>query len=261
MKNLSVYLINLDRSPDRLEKMTQKFNEVGLPFERFSGIDGKLLPKDIIAKIRKNQRWIHPLSLGEIGCYKSHMDVLQHFLENTSDEFLFVAEDDLYPDSHIVAKLNIIMENWNPDCDMLKMAEFYHRIGEVVQTIPMGDEVIEIYRPLKINAATACHLVSRKGALKILENLKYRRPFDIDLQTLWENNLTIYQTSDVHNRRALWGEDSIIGKRKKPTLTHIHFKLWFYWHNMLYNIKHWGFFKTIYLLLLYRLKKHNLIKA
>jgi GR25 family glycosyltransferase involved in LPS biosynthesis len=41
------YLINLDRSPNRMEAMTQELERAQIPFERVAGVDGKAMqPED-----------------------------------------------------------------------------------------------------------------------------------------------------------------------------------------------------------------------
>ena len=51
-----VYVINLDRRPDRLDQITEELDKIGLPFKRFAAIDRKP---------------------GTIGCGLSHLAVLK----------------------------------------------------------------------------------------------------------------------------------------------------------------------------------------
>jgi glycosyl transferase family 25 len=50
IQGVSVYVINLDRSQDRLEKISLQLQELDFPFQRISAVDGK------IATPEQNQR-------------------------------------------------------------------------------------------------------------------------------------------------------------------------------------------------------------
>ncbi len=77
---MRTYVINLDRSPERMALMTQRLD--GLPFERFPAIDGKEID------------YAGPLSCGEAACVMSHRALWQRLLD--SDEpFICILEDDI----------------------------------------------------------------------------------------------------------------------------------------------------------------------
>ena len=89
VKNLSAWLINLDRSPERLAQMQPRIDALGAPFEvrRFSAVDGKARPElmaqvDQPAFIRAIGRPILP---GEVGVYFSHLGVWQAFLQSQAE--------------------------------------------------------------------------------------------------------------------------------------------------------------------------------
>ncbi len=76
------YYINLDKAADRrssIEKELRKA-DVKSAYQRFRAVDGSKLP-------RRNSR----LTAGEIGCYRSHADVLDL---GKGDRWLHVLEDD-----------------------------------------------------------------------------------------------------------------------------------------------------------------------
>ena len=75
-----VYVINLDRRPDRLDEITDELDRMGLPFKRFAGSDRKP---------------------GILGCGLSHLAVLKEAkslgLKNVlifEDDFTFLVEKD-----------------------------------------------------------------------------------------------------------------------------------------------------------------------
>lgn len=92
---MKVYLINLDRRPDRLAEMTARLNALGLEFERISAVDGK--NSSIFAHVAWVKAYIYhqmkPPSRGSIGCFLSHRKVWQDMQTNQISQAL-VLEDD-----------------------------------------------------------------------------------------------------------------------------------------------------------------------
>ena len=93
---MNIYLINLDRRPDRLSYVSKQLDSIGLPFERFSAIDGQkedaILPdirRELFIINQKNK----PVR-GEIACAASHLAVWKRFLA-TNEEYALVLEDDI----------------------------------------------------------------------------------------------------------------------------------------------------------------------
>ena len=95
---MEVYVINLDRSPERLERMKRRLGKLGIPFVRIAGADGKSRPfvagKDYSPKK-------YSLAAGkqttptEIGCYISHYTVMEKFLRSSAKPFALIIEDDM----------------------------------------------------------------------------------------------------------------------------------------------------------------------
>ena len=86
-----VYVINLDRSTDRLTLITQTFEKLGLEFERVNAVDGSQLEaKDYTAA----NQFHRPLQANEIACYLSHVKCWNKILTDNVD-FGVVLEDDI----------------------------------------------------------------------------------------------------------------------------------------------------------------------
>lgn len=94
---LPVWVINLDRSPDRMGRMDQGLRAQGLRYKRISGIDGRaefcrLLPKvDRVAYERNMGQELLP---GKVGCYFSHLSAWQRLIES-GQEIALILEDDV----------------------------------------------------------------------------------------------------------------------------------------------------------------------
>jgi len=104
MQNLPVYVINLDRRPDRWLRCQNEVNVAGLTnVTRVSGIDGKMIdmkqveiltgPKvfQTLGKLRQSDEELG--TVGAIGCYLSHMKVWQMIQDQNSPAL--VLEDDI----------------------------------------------------------------------------------------------------------------------------------------------------------------------
>ncbi|MFQ5624619.1 MAG: glycosyltransferase family 25 protein [Paracoccaceae bacterium] len=93
---VAIKLINLDRSPDRLDMASAQLDAARFPFERVAAVDGaalvgrtpeNYLPAQAVAAMGRE------LNRGEIGCYLSHLECLEGFLDGDAP-FLMVLEDD-----------------------------------------------------------------------------------------------------------------------------------------------------------------------
>ncbi len=91
---MQTYLVNLDRSLDRLAIMTERLASIGIAWERIPAVDGKLLGAEQKSAVN-SPNWKFPTRLtpGEIGCMMSHRRCWERFL-STHDEWLLVIEDD-----------------------------------------------------------------------------------------------------------------------------------------------------------------------
>ena len=90
--NIKYLVINMDRSPDRLEKMRHAFQEAGLPpFHRIVGVDPVLHREEI--------DFPHPKGLapGNIGTFASHRACWKHMVNDSNHEWFVVMEDDAFP--------------------------------------------------------------------------------------------------------------------------------------------------------------------
>lgn len=93
---IKVYLINLDRSPDRLANAVKNLNRVGLSFERISAVDGtKLDMKNIdsfaVREAVEKNSWI---TQAVIGCAISHYLAYDKFIAS-GGEWALILEDDV----------------------------------------------------------------------------------------------------------------------------------------------------------------------
>lgn len=103
---MKIFLINLDRRPDRLQFVASQLNNLQLDFERISAIDGEKINIETLndIKINNNRHYIERsrlLSMGEIGCALSHRLIWKRMLEQNLD-YALILEDDVTIDAKLL---------------------------------------------------------------------------------------------------------------------------------------------------------------
>lgn len=107
---MRIFVINLERRPDRLESIATRLNMLGLEFERVQAFDGmnnsvKHLvswPKAILFN------YLQRPSLGVIGCYQSHRLVFQKIVKDKIPQALVLEDDaELHDWDPEILKVNI----------------------------------------------------------------------------------------------------------------------------------------------------------
>ena len=88
----NVYLINMDKSKERLEKMQLQLPILGRNYTRIKAIDGKELTKDEIDE-NCTSLCSNFCTKSMIGCFLSHKKAWQTMIDN-NDNYAMVMEDD-----------------------------------------------------------------------------------------------------------------------------------------------------------------------
>ncbi len=98
---MRAYLINLDRSPDRLAAAAARLCAAGLPYVRVAGVDGRAMSRE--ERRRSVRPWrfflVHGRfpTPGECGCSLSHNALFRRMLEDGAPAAI-AFEDDVDPD-------------------------------------------------------------------------------------------------------------------------------------------------------------------
>ena len=107
---MKVYLINLDRRPDRLAEMTERLNALGLEFERVSAVDAKTAKfvwqvswwKAVVYKLG------HLPTRGAIACYYSHRYIWGDMIaKDISHALVFEDDAEVIEWDDALAKINL----------------------------------------------------------------------------------------------------------------------------------------------------------
>ncbi|KXF76773.1 hypothetical protein ATN84_12180 [Paramesorhizobium deserti] len=112
------YLINLDRSQDRLKLMTYAFSSLGIAFERVPAIDGAILTPELLKTVCANQS----MSAGSIACFLSHRECWDR-IANGDGDYGAIFEDDIHFSP--VSRQFLGNDDWIPrDADIVKLESF-----------------------------------------------------------------------------------------------------------------------------------------
>jgi glycosyl transferase, family 25 len=149
---MKIYLINLDRHPDRLAHMSEQLS--GIAFERVAAVDGTNNPP-----VPKG------LSRFEMACLESHKAVWRTLLAGP-DRQVCVLEDDL----HIWPDFPALIgdESWIPaDAHAVKLDTYFQKVklGDLRAAFP-GRQLARLYTR---HQSSAAYLVTRAGAARYLE--------------------------------------------------------------------------------------------
>lgn len=95
-----IFMINLDRRPERRARMIDSFNALGLDVQNFTAIDGVELNDDELKKIGiefldgyADPYLNRPMTLGEVGCFLSHFYIWEKMVKENLEEVLILEDD------------------------------------------------------------------------------------------------------------------------------------------------------------------------
>lgn len=162
---MQLFLINLDRQPERLARMETLFAELGLALTRLSAIDGRRLDVDEAARWQAPRPDGRTLAMGETACFLSHRACWQRIVEDDLPAAA-IFEDDL----HVSADAGIFLKNhtWLPaDADVVKIETKlqYARLDKAPASEIAGRG---LYRLRSRHAGAGGYIVTRSGAEKML---------------------------------------------------------------------------------------------
>jgi glycosyl transferase family 25 len=160
-----IFVVNLERSPERREAITTSLEPLGLEFEFFAAVDGNQLGTEDLSVYSESDAIKtvgRALTLGEIGCYLSHVGVWKEIVARNLPEAL-VLEDDAeigLAALEILARRQFLPTDW----------EFINFLSDTRQTT-LGNPIWDIYRVAEFRGwanGSVAYLLSQGGARRLL---------------------------------------------------------------------------------------------
>ena len=180
MNGLQTWVINLDRAPERLARVSAQLQHLQLPFTRLAAVDARALtPQERAALDEPAYRRKHGMSpvLGELGCYLSHVAVMRAFLASAAD-FALVLEDDVLLRDSLPAVLQGLMRNplrW----DVAKLSAVHRGTPVPYLQVAPGHQLAVM---LSRCTGSSAYLMNRRAAQAYLREpgglLPMQLPFD-----------------------------------------------------------------------------------
>lgn len=175
--DFDVYLINLDRNKDRLDRFSKEYASSDISFKtvkRIPAVDGKKLNiaqyvsdrafKEIKSIETSGYRTKHyQLTRGAIGCYLSHLKTYKIIAESTA-EWGLIFEDDVSISKNFYSKLNNIVSKIPNNWDILLLGCHCQKCKR-----------FDIYSHVKKFILLHCYIIKRKTAEKLYTILNEKR--------------------------------------------------------------------------------------
>ncbi|WP_421328139.1 glycosyltransferase family 25 protein [Aeromonas veronii] len=170
---IPVFIISLTRSADRRAMVERQMSHLGIDFEFFDAVDGKSLPSDRLAKVDFNlarETCGHDLSLGEVGCAMSHINIYEVMVERNIPRCV-ILEDDIYVHMHFKAIINDVINKNSSDIVFLHHGKAKHL--PIYSSLPEGYRLAKYLTPSKNSQrgiiSTGGYILTLAGAHKLLK--------------------------------------------------------------------------------------------
>lgn len=228
-----IYVINLDRRPEKWKRMQGVLKEVGINGNRFSAIDGMGISDETQIELAGN----YPVRMlkGEVGCLLSHVSVIKDAYDRGFN-LIWVFEDDIeiVEDPRVMTPIIKALTMIDPNWDVLYTdIDSKHNNGETALALGLDfrpDRLfhypLEYYlrrRPVNPDLMRLgqryglySYLVSRKGMKKIYHYFTHVylwTAIDIDIHYI----PTLREYSTTREIVTIWTHSPISDTREEAT--------------------------------------------
>lgn len=169
MHRMRTWVINLDRAPDRLARIAARLQALGLPWTRLPAVDARALTPEQRAALDEpafcRKHGMTPLP-GELGCYLSHVQAMQHLLASDA-EFALVLEDDVLLHDSLPAVLRGLLAH--PDrWDVVKLSAVHRGTPVPYLEVAPGQQLAVM---LSRCTGSSAYLMNRRAAQAYAQGL------------------------------------------------------------------------------------------
>lgn len=149
------YLINMQRSADRLQAMSARFHALGMSFERIAAVDGATLTAEQIADFVRERpleasgdvfstgprKW----TASNIGCFLSHQAAWR-IAADSADAYTAIFEDDMHLSDTLPALLS--STDWLPGGNsIVRLEPSYNRVKLDAKVADIAGRQLRLVRP------------------------------------------------------------------------------------------------------------------
>ena len=201
---IPVFLISLERTPERYDVMRRQFDTARVPFTWIKAIDGQRLSEQELRRImpRPNSLLLRfPLTAGQIASTASHRHAIELIRESGAD-FGCVMEDDGKFDATFAEFLDRDWLATLPTFDALKLACDWASRGDDLAVPISGRGARQICVPLHPSYSARCYILSRNGAGQALRRRPATRMRFLDVRPI------VVGVTDAKTTQRSYGRDA-----------------------------------------------------
>jgi glycosyl transferase, family 25 len=168
-EDVIVYVINLDRSPERLAQISKRLATLEVSFERIAAFDASKQDLSVCKIDREAFTRVHGrknVRDAEIGCHQSHVIVLKKFMQSDK-QFAVIFEDDIHVGDGLSATLDQL-KNWHAHWDIVPI--FHWHRGTPLQIQHAGKYALNVF--LTSVTSSAAYVVNRHAAKTLLDYMQ-----------------------------------------------------------------------------------------
>lgn len=196
--NIAVFVINLDRRPDRLDFMAGQLRALGLEWQRIAAHDMHTVDPAHLAREVAPDNHIREMGPGSQCCALTNFDIYRRIVADDLPAAL-VLQDDIEISADIAPFVTSL--DWLPaGIDLVQFEKYGKQHSTRLLSPAVGDMPVEgrtLRRLYSRTGGAACYLITRAGATRILENKPVlRMPID---HFLFSPNLSpVFRDLNVH---------------------------------------------------------------
>jgi glycosyl transferase family 25 len=219
---MRIFLINLDRRPDRLTAMTERAKALGLGLERVQAVDAAVAEPAALDRWFESSGPLGEIPPGDKACLLSHRLAWQKFLAGTDAHAVFL-EDDVVLSRAAGALLGD--ESWLSGsllgAPVVKL-EHYGPPGQRVLLTELrgGPPGFELGRMLSRHTGAAAYILSRDAAALLVAQTRFALPVD---HLLFNPNISplFAKLAPVQLLPAIARQEQFVGARSDIEATRV----------------------------------------
>lgn len=213
---MQTYVINLDRSADRWQRIHRHLSDLGVAHQRVDAIDAQAQSLDDSGynPTRNMAEYFLPLKSAEVACYMSHLKALKQLLADPSVQYGLVLEDDV--ELLEASKGMESIANWLgcKNAGVVKLYSKRHVFGSQVGHLSNAT----ILKPWRIPLGFQAQLWNRLAAQEFVNKCaSFYQPIDVEFQFNWRYDFSVYLVDEnkVRELSAQVGGSTISPSKNK----------------------------------------------
>ncbi len=163
---IPVYIVNLERRPDRLQRLGGRLDSMGVEWQRIPALDAQQTTEAELGAVISAEGPLGRLGNADRACTISHMRAWEALLA-TNAPFALVLEDDIYL-AHDVVPLLAGVDWIPPGTEVVKLEKFREGTSKLLLGPALGDvpggNGRKLHRMHSRHAGGGAYLISRRAA-------------------------------------------------------------------------------------------------